>query len=342
MRNVSAFQPKGTTKSYHTLNGSSVDFSGNGNTGTDTSITYPQGRFGQGAKFNGSSSKITVADSASLDLGTGNFTVAFFMKGGSQTDYTGLVCKAPTGATWAGFQIMVLTNKIYVEFTNSVAGHFTCNTLINNNQWNSVVMTRFGTTSTVYVNGRYDGALTNEVIGSSVDNAVALLIGVERTPSIFFNGLIDEVIIESRVWSAKEVETYYRKSMLNYKQSFFAKLLQAFSITDTLSLTESITNLRGRNFSNTDTLSLSEVITALKGIAFTVSDTLHLTEAFTATRTFLFNVVDTLGLTDLTDFIFKWNKVNKPSSSWDKSTKPSTTFINTSKGSSTWTKKNKS
>ena len=48
------------------LNGNSTDYSGNNNHGTDTAITYStaNGKFGQGAGFNGSSSKIVVPNAS--------------------------------------------------------------------------------------------------------------------------------------------------------------------------------------------------------------------------------------------------------------------------------------
>jgi hypothetical protein len=342
MRNKSAFQPTGNTKAYYPLNGNSTDFSGNVNTGTDTAITYPAGRFGQGARFDGTTSRI--------DIGTGwsfqnqSFTVHFWVFPTKGSTSRGIVLGQGTSAT--ANNALHIGQRDTGGFTMAFyADDIESSSQVIQNRWQLWTATYDSATKVqcLYLNGNFDATRT---ASANFTGTGTVMLGRQQFSSgqstSYFGGTIDEVIIESRAWTAKEVETYYRKSMQNYKQSFFAKLLQAFSITDTLSLSETSTNLRARNFTATDTLSLSEVITALKGLAFTVSDTLHLTEAFTATRTFVFNVADTLGLTDLTDFIFKWNKVNKPSSSWEQSTKPSTTFTSTSKGSSIWTKKNKS
>ena len=50
-----------TTKLLLHLNGKSTDSSGNGNNGTNSNITYSlaNGKFGQGAGFNGSSNSIS-------------------------------------------------------------------------------------------------------------------------------------------------------------------------------------------------------------------------------------------------------------------------------------------
>src|ERR1700677_2719413 len=56
------------------LGGSSIDVSGNGNSGTDTAITYLSGPNGIVASFNGSSSKITTPI---LLPASGSFSLSF-------------------------------------------------------------------------------------------------------------------------------------------------------------------------------------------------------------------------------------------------------------------------
>ena len=60
----------GTTKLLAHLNGNSNDSSGNANNGSDTNITYSlaNGKLGQGAGFNGSSSLIDYGNPASLQI----------------------------------------------------------------------------------------------------------------------------------------------------------------------------------------------------------------------------------------------------------------------------------
>jgi len=71
----------GTTKLLLHLNGNNTDTSGNSNSSTDTAITYSQanGKFGQGAGFNGSSSIILITDNAALQ-GTGSHTIGLWVK----------------------------------------------------------------------------------------------------------------------------------------------------------------------------------------------------------------------------------------------------------------------
>jgi len=241
MRNLSAFQPSGNTKAYYPLNNNSNDYSGNLNTGTPTDITYPQGRFGQGAKFNGTSSLITIADSDSISL-TGDFTISFWMKllaNPAGSDAFNIFTKyTPTGnqrsyqifyAENSGNYDMVLTVNADGASASTAVAWSSLNLGLSN--WKHIVVKYTASThlSELYLNGR--SISVQDSVRTSIFNSTSpLVIGSTAAGGSYLNGLVDEVIIESRAWTAKEVETYYRKSTLNYKpKGLFANLLQSFS-----------------------------------------------------------------------------------------------------------------
>lgn len=86
----------------------------------------------------------------------------------------------------------------------------------------------------------------------------------------------------------------------------------SFSISETLALTESTSNLRARLFSTSETLSLSETISALKGLSFSVAESLGLVEAYSYVWNKVFNVADSLGLVELSATISKkWENITK-------------------------------
>lgn len=62
----SSYIPTVNTQLYYKLNGGATDDSGNGNNGTATNVTYVDGRFGQGASFNGASSYIQASNNSTL------------------------------------------------------------------------------------------------------------------------------------------------------------------------------------------------------------------------------------------------------------------------------------
>jgi hypothetical protein len=85
-----------------------------------------------------------------------------------------------------------------------------------------------------------------------------------------------------------------------------------FIIAETLSLSETSTNLRGLVSTTTESLSLSETITALKGISFTIAESLGLVESYAFLRTRLFVIAYSLGLIEVKAYVQKkWSNVAK-------------------------------
>jgi len=73
------------------LNANSNDYSGNALNGTDANITYINGVIGgNGASFNGSTSKIALSSSLDTPLKTASFTVLFTIKTGSTLAFYGI------------------------------------------------------------------------------------------------------------------------------------------------------------------------------------------------------------------------------------------------------------
>jgi len=111
-----------------------------------------------------------------------------------------------------------------------------------------------------------------------------------------------------------------------------------FSISETLALTESTSNLRTRLFSNSETLSLSETTSALKGISFTIVESLGLIEAYNYAQTFVFSIIDNLGLIEVSASVRrKWDNITKSTTSWTNQDKNTTAWSDDSKSNTTWT-----
>jgi len=95
-------------------------------------------------------------------------------------------------------------------------------------------------------------------------------------------------------------------------------------------------------FSVSDTISLTESISAIKGIILSVSDSIGLTEAITTIWGASFSLSDNINITENSVVSVLWTLVLKSVSSWTNKSKNSSTFTNRSKNSSTWTNRNKS
>lgn len=159
------------------------------------------------------------------------------------------------------------------------------------------------------------------------------------------------VALASKAWtSGAEDPGSFGVNSTNTSSSWAAVTLalreiqgQIFSISETLSLSETVSTLRTRLFSIAETTTLSETISALKGISFTVAESLGLVEAYSYAQTFVFSLADSLGITEvLAQVKKKWASTTRSSSTWTDSTKNTSTWTDTTKNSSTWTDKPKS
>jgi glucose/arabinose dehydrogenase/PKD repeat protein len=165
---------------------STADASGSGNTGAIGSATWTgQGRFGNALTFNGQNARVTVNDSASLDL-TSAMTLeawVFPTAGGGWRD---VVYKA--------------TNAYYLMGSSDqgtpVAGVSSTGTLYGPsplplNTWTHLAATYEGTTMRLYVNGTQ--VASRPLAGGIAASSLPLTIGGDAVFGQPFAGRIDEV-----------------------------------------------------------------------------------------------------------------------------------------------------
>ena len=281
--------------------------------------------------------------------GNADFTMSAWCKFEDSSDYNAVLYMggATTNNSVGFYRDTGASGTIKASFYGG-AGVTDSGVIAQLNRWYHVILIGNSTADTLslYVDGIYKatGASVAYNITGTNANVIGRYAQGTGTTNWSLTGMVDEVIIESRAWTAKEIETYYRKSVLNYrKQGFLSKLLQSFSISENLSLTENVSNIRTRLFSIAETTTLSETVSTLKGLAFSVSESLGLVEAYNYAQTFVFSVSDTLGLTEVTVSVSKlWNNITKSVTSWTTNSKSSTTWTDRSKNQSSWTNKNKS
>jgi hypothetical protein len=305
MKNTSAFQPRGTTRAYYTLNGNSHDRSGNGVHGTDTAITYPQGRFGQGARFNGTTSKIALGNPASLQTTT--CTSSVWVKSSNFGASYRVLYNAESGF---GFFIK---DGILLAYDYGASADRTTSVNISDDKWhNCVYIFNSGVTngSFLYIDGILRATFT-----ATASSFTSINIGNNVISTQGLTGLIDEVIIESRAWTAKEVETYYRKSMLNYRQKGLGQMVWTY-ISE---LGTGIYTLSGKNLNV-----LRNYVSQLLTGAYTFAGKqLTVSKAYTAHL-----------LKGVYNLVGKHLKVPQR---WLNQDKPTSTFTNKTKPTSIWT-----
>lgn len=206
-------------KGYWKLNGNSNDYSGNGNNGTDTAITYSQanGRLNQGAGFNGSSSRIVNSTITNFQTKT----ISAWIKTGISNAYQDIFCQqnVVSGSNYSASEFR-LTNTGKLNYTETQYPSGLGDGLISAsnvplNSWVHVAVVLNVNSCKLYVNGKNTDSKT---LASRINvfTPYSSIIGAFQWTnggaySNFFNGSIDEVIIDNTAWSAAKVKNeYYR------------------------------------------------------------------------------------------------------------------------------------
>jgi chitodextrinase len=179
-----------------------TDASGNGNTGTIGTATWTtSGKYGNALSFNGTSARVTVNDSNSLDLTTGMTLEAWLF---------------PTAVGGWRDVIYKGTDDIYYlmgssdNSTPAIGGTFSPIALRGTsslplNAWTHLAGTYDGTTMRLYVNGVQVSSRAQT--GPIQTSTAVLTMGGDALYGQYFAGRIDEVRIYNRALSAAEIQS---------------------------------------------------------------------------------------------------------------------------------------
>jgi hypothetical protein len=209
VNNTAPPPPTGLVLAYSFDQGSGTtvpDSSGKGNTGTLTSTTWSSaGKYGGALSFNGSSSWVTAADNATLDLSNG-------------MTLEGWVNPTATGTVWRTVLIKQNTNAlVYSLYANTdtqrPSGHVFTSTEFDTrgtaavplNTWTFLSASYDGATLRFYVNGTQ--VSSKAVTGSMPNSTGVLRIGGNSVWGEYFAGLIDNVRVYNRALSVAEITT---------------------------------------------------------------------------------------------------------------------------------------
>lgn len=183
------------------------DASGNGNHATLSGATWTAaGRFGGALQFNGTSSMVTVPDSASLDLTTGMTLEAWVYPTVQPSGWRTVITKETSGGV-----------VYYLHAGSSSSNRPATGVLVAGgerilyggsrlpaNTWTHLAATYDGSVQRLYING-VQVASRNQTGPIAVSNG-AVRIGGNAVWGEFFQGRIDEVRIYNRALSAAEIQ----------------------------------------------------------------------------------------------------------------------------------------
>lgn len=214
--------PTGNIVSYWNYNSDSLDQVG-ANDGTDTDITYAAGGIvGNGASFNGTTSNISVADSASLSFASSAFSIMLWVKFDSLGN---MVILNKMGATTNREYLVQYVSTLF-RFRLFSGGGTTVYKNIDytisptTGVWYHVAVTDDGSNNAsgadMYINGANVGtkSLTGSYTGMVAGNNYLMMGQYSGGSSIlFFAGDMDEQAIFNKKLSALEVYESYQKNL---------------------------------------------------------------------------------------------------------------------------------
>lgn len=195
-------------QSYWRMEGNSNDAKG-ANNGTDTSISYnaSYGKFGQGADFNGTSSKIVIGNVFNY---TSAITVGIWIKPDNITDDLPIFGKPYTSlaAPYVQWGLKTYANNAY--FQAAQGGNMKtaqgATTLVVGNPY-LLIGTYDGSNMRIIVNGVQDGIIA--VTGNLNTYATNVEIGHYAPANTFMDAKIDEPFVLDRAMSVAEALAYY-------------------------------------------------------------------------------------------------------------------------------------
>jgi hypothetical protein len=199
-----------------------ADSSGQGNTGyltgfgaTSTAVTA--GKLGQGLKFDGVNDYVTRASPTNLDHSF--ITVSAWVKPQRFVANGAIVARSTVSGNTGGFQFTPTSATTgAVTFWASISGTWrsspSANGFLEKNKWVHAVVTYDGNYVRTYKNGILN--VTPSAWPGTIDAAGSpnvVNIGKHNNAAAYFDGIIDDVRVYSRAFSASEVKQLYNQSV---------------------------------------------------------------------------------------------------------------------------------
>jgi primary-amine oxidase len=182
------------------------------NDGTASGPVHVAGLIAQSLSFDGVNDVVTVPDNASLNFGSGSFTVEGWVNpnvGGSTRVV--LDKRTQSGAAYNGYELFLYsTGRFGLQLSTGTPANYLSTVNVPLNTWShlAAVVDRSGPCPTVslYLNGLKRGSFPLSLAANaSVSNTAPLLLGKNAFGGGFFSGALDEIAVYPRALTWKEI-----------------------------------------------------------------------------------------------------------------------------------------
>jgi hypothetical protein len=200
--------------------------------GSNVASAVVNGVVSKARDFNGTNDYISVNDSSSLDIGSGDFTIDVWIKaddGSASTDRV-IISKGTVNSTGyrlglenGGYIFFRALNQnvsnqsvTYADWVASPAQE------VDDGKWHHIVAKEDGTYLRIFLDGQ-EVAYRNT--GNPGDKSTSTALGIgryEQGASLYFSGVIDELRISSAGRSAEEITDAYRMGRNRYSSMTFS------------------------------------------------------------------------------------------------------------------------
>lgn len=189
------------------------DASGNNNTGTlkgatSTVVTIGTGQTGQSLSFDGSTSRVQVPNSSSINI-VGPVTMGVWVYPKVSNVYQSLIVRADSGGGTRQYTYYLHASgvgEIYSEINAFTVGAFV-NPNWAVNRWNQIYETADGTNVKFYINGVLAGTTVNAALPTS--KTFTLDLGSQDESSFTLNGYLDNARVYARALHVMDIKTIY-------------------------------------------------------------------------------------------------------------------------------------
>ncbi|MEN6306509.1 MAG: LamG domain-containing protein [Anaerohalosphaeraceae bacterium] len=182
-----------------------INAAAKGTSSITTSLLHSDSCADGGFKFTGTQS-VSVADNASLNMGTGDFSVSLAIKLDqfNNSSYWNAVLSKGLMATNGAFYGLYIAGNNKLYFMAGGVGNFACsNSALNDGQFHHITAVRSSGQLKLYV----DGVLQNKAgtFAGDVSNTSALIFGTDASPLRFFCGVLDELRMYNYALTTAEI-----------------------------------------------------------------------------------------------------------------------------------------